>query len=101
MKSPSLFFSLPCDVGPKLSSLPSHFFFSFLSYKLLYFPISYFFPAIFSHTQDDTALLDQIVTQLLSALVDPKLTVAALRGLGNVVSCTPEQVFDKYTLVFY
>jgi len=45
-----------------------------------------------NHTQDDTALLDQIVTQLLTALVDPKLTVAALRGLGNIVSSTAEQI---------
>jgi len=48
-----------------------------------------------NHVNTDNDLLDQLITHLLTSLVDPLLKIPGLRGLSNIVSCPPDQI-NKY-----
>jgi len=53
------------------------------------------FAELVNHAQSDPDLLDQLLTHLLTSLVDPILKIPSLRGLGNIVMCPQEQI-NKY-----
>jgi len=59
------------------------------------FITAYTFGEMVNHVNTDNELLDQLITHLLTSLVDPLLKIPALRGLSNIVSCPTDQI-NKY-----
>jgi len=53
------------------------------------------FAELVNQAQGDPELLDQLLTHLLTSLVDPILKIPSLKGLGNITVCPQEQI-NKY-----
>eukprot|EP01126_Amoeba_proteus_P067356 TRINITY_DN9930_c0_g1_i5.p1 TRINITY_DN9930_c0_g1~~TRINITY_DN9930_c0_g1_i5.p1 ORF type:complete len:1273 (-),score=291.41 TRINITY_DN9930_c0_g1_i5:204-4022(-) len=51
---------------------------------------------LINHAGTNDVLLEKLVTNLLSSLVDPLLKIPTLRGLGNISQCS-QQMVDKYS----
>eukprot|EP01123_Difflugia_compressa_P007444 TRINITY_DN2025_c0_g2_i1.p1 TRINITY_DN2025_c0_g2~~TRINITY_DN2025_c0_g2_i1.p1 ORF type:complete len:585 (+),score=89.40 TRINITY_DN2025_c0_g2_i1:3681-5435(+) len=59
------------------------------------FVTAYTLAEMVNHVNTDAELLDQLITYLLTSLVDPLLKIPSLRGLSNIVS-TPVDQINKY-----
>eukprot|EP01125_Pyxidicula_operculata_P019218 TRINITY_DN694_c5_g1_i1.p1 TRINITY_DN694_c5_g1~~TRINITY_DN694_c5_g1_i1.p1 ORF type:complete len:1709 (+),score=479.86 TRINITY_DN694_c5_g1_i1:28-5154(+) len=57
--------------------------------------VAYAMGELINHSSGDNELLDLLISHLLNAQSDPIIKIPALRGISNIVSCTPEQI-NKY-----